>query len=96
MSYSKGTPKFEGSFSGSVTTSTTDEVITIQNGASVAVTAGNIAFKCITACNIKLNDEANYHQFDAGDTFSFEDVAITKFTVQTSASQLKYYGNYYA
>ncbi len=92
MSYSKANIEYAGSVSGDVTTVGTDEVITMQNGAAEDVTVGALAIECVTALELKINGEANYHAFAAGEKFNYENISITQIVIKTAASQIKYKG----
>ena len=92
MSYSNAEIEFAGTVSGAVTTSVTDEVITMQDGGSNNVTVGTLAIKFVTAGIVRINSEANEHTFSAGDTFNFDGIAITQIIVKDSGTQIEYHG----
>ena len=92
MGYSKATIKYAGSVSGDVTTVSTDQTITMQNGAAENVVVGALAIKCVTDLGLRINNETNYHEFSAGDTFNFEDVAISSIEIREAAAQIKFSG----
>ena len=94
MSYTKPRISYEGTLSGQVTSNTTDFVVNLVDGASQPVTAGAIAFHFISACSIKLNDEANAHVFQAGYKFTFSEVAITSFTIVENGASVNFSGQY--
>jgi len=94
MSYSKANIKYQGSVSGDVTTVGSDEVISMTNGASDAVKVGALAIECVTALELKINSEANYHAFAAGEKFNYEGIAIDQLVIKDASSQIKYKGLY--
>jgi len=94
MSYTTPDISYKGTVSGIVTTSGTDEVINMVDGASNPVTVGALAIKCTEAMGIKINNETNIHQFDAGETFGFEGVAIDSITIVESGVTIDYKGQY--
>jgi len=92
MSYANPDISYKGTVSGAVTTSGTDEVIAMVDGASNPVTVGALAISCTDAMGVKINDETNVHQFAAGDKFSFEGVAITQIVIVESGVTIDYKG----
>lgn len=91
----EGETKFSGTVSGVVTSSQTDQVVTLVNGDGDAVVAGQIAFKFLSAATIRINDETNEHVFASGDTFSFTDIEVRSFTIKENGVTVDYKGEHF-
>lgn len=87
---------YAGFFSsnGIITTSTGGEIINLVNGAGDPITAGTIAIEFITNCNISFDGTTNYHSFNADDKIDLQRVAFTQLRVETSSTQLRFFGLY--
>jgi hypothetical protein len=96
MSYTKPRISYKGTFSGQVTSNTADFVVNLVDGAGNPVVAGAIAFHFVSECSIRLNDEVNSHTFEAGDKFTFSEIAINKFTIVENGASVNFSGQYVA
>lgn len=92
MPYTNSEIKYTGTVSGSLTSATPDEIVPMQDGASNAVIVGTLSIEFITAGEIKVNSEDNYHAFSAGQTFNFGDIRISQIVIKDAGTQIVYHG----
>jgi hypothetical protein len=84
--FSKPEIQYQGSVSDDVTTVGVDEEIVFTSP------VGALALNCVTAAEIKLNDETNYHKFAEGVKFNFEGIVIEKIVVKDIGTNIIYSG----